>query len=151
MLPIKLPAQLVRLALLTVAIVGLYIAARIALTPSSFGQYGWFRGDALEEIAARQPVFSGQKSCAECHEKQFQVLAKAEHKTLSCESCHWDTRPHVEDRQIKIPRLTDSHCIRCHDRSPSRPAWLKQITSKIHYKGQPCTECHIPHQPNEVP
>ena len=29
--------------------------------------------------------------------------------------------------------------------------WLKQIEVKDHFTGQRCTECHIPHQPNEVP
>jgi hypothetical protein len=28
---------------------------------------------------------------------------------------------------------------------------MHQIASKNHYKGQRCTECHLPHQPNEVP
>ena len=46
----KLPPQIVRLVLLTVGIVGSYLVARYFLTPSSFGQYGFYRGQALEEV-----------------------------------------------------------------------------------------------------
>jgi nitrate/TMAO reductase-like tetraheme cytochrome c subunit len=42
-------------------------------------------------------------------------------------------------------------CVRCHQASPSRPKWLHQINIHNHYTGSVCTECHVPHQPNEVP
>jgi hypothetical protein len=47
-------------------------------------------------------------------------------------------------------KLSGSHCIRCHESNPSRPTWFKQIVTKDHYAGK-CTECHLPHQPNETP
>ena len=75
----------------------------------------------------------------------------AEHRTLSCETCHGAAQGHVENPDLKLEKLTFSHCVRCHEASPSRPKWLKQIQVKDHYTGQRCTECHSPHQPNEVP
>jgi hypothetical protein len=147
----EMPPQIVRLVLLTIGIVATYLGARYLLTPSSFGQYGWYRGSALEEIASRQPVYAGKKACDECHSEDLQKLAKFEHKTISCESCHGVGQAHADNPDVKLVKLTDNLCLRCHELNPSRPGWLKQIQLKKHYTGQRCTECHLPHQPNEVP
>jgi hypothetical protein len=146
-----MPPQIVRLVLLTVAIVGSYLIARSFLTPNSFGQYGWYRGEALAELSSRVPEFAGRKSCEECHAEVLKKLNKGEHKTLSCESCHGAGLAHVENPDVKMAVLNVSHCIRCHEANPSRPKWLKQIASRTHYAGDKCTDCHVPHQPLEVP
>ena len=148
---LKMPPQIFRLVLLTLAIVGSYLVARSLLTPPSFRQHGFYRGDALLEHRSHTPVFAGRKACAECHEDIVQKLAKAEHKTIGCESCHGVGQAHVENPDEKITKPGDNLCLRCHEASPSRPAWLKQITLKNHYRGQRCIECHVSHQPNEVP
>jgi hypothetical protein len=147
----KMPPQIVRLVLLTIAIVCAYFSARYLLTPQSFGQYGHYRGNALQEIAAREPFWAGRKTCDSCHGEIVGKLAKAEHKGLSCETCHGPSKAHVENPEIKLPKLSYSQCVRCHEASPSRPKWLHQITPVKHYTGQVCSECHVPHQPNEVP
>ncbi len=151
MRPFKLPPQLMRLVLLTLVIVGTYLVARYFLTPKSFGEFGWYRADALGELASRPTVFAGKKACEECHSDHIEKLAKGEHKNLSCETCHGVAQAHVDNPDVKLEKLTFSHCVRCHEASPSRPKWLKQIKVKEHYTGQRCTECHVPHQPNEVP
>jgi hypothetical protein len=149
----RMPPQIVRLVLLTLGVVGSYGVARMLLVPSSFGEYGWFRGAALEENAARQPVFAGMKSCDECHAEVLQKLAKYEHKTISCESCHGPSRTHAGDPDVKTPKgkFADSDCLRCHQSSPSRPLWLKQVEPVEHFRGDRCTGCHVPHQPKETP
>jgi len=153
MSPFKMPPQIVPLVLLTLGIVGSYGVARTLLVPSSFGQYGWFRGAALVENAARKPVFSGMRSCDECHSEVLQKLAKDKHKTISCESCHGPSRMHADDPDVKTPRGTfaDSDCLRCHQSSSSRPLWFKQVEPNEHFRGDRCTGCHEPHQPNETP
>jgi len=148
---LNLPPQIARLVLLTIGIVCSYLVARYFLTPPTFGAYGWYRGDALEEAAARQPVYAGKKACDECHSELLLKMAKFEHKTVSCESCHGVSLAHVDNPDIKVTKLSETHCMRCHEASPSRPKWLKQIEIRKHYTGQRCTECHLPHQPNEVP
>ena len=150
MRPFKLPPQILRLVLLTLAIVGSYLVARALLTPPTFGQYGWYRGAALEEIAARPPVFAGKQACDECHSDILHKLAADAHKTLSCEACHGVSREHCDNPDILPVKVTGSHCLRCHEANPARPAWLKQIVVKDHY-GPKCTECHLPHQPNQTP
>ncbi len=154
MSPFKMPPQILRLVLLTVGIVGSYLVARYFLTPPSFGEFGFYRGAALEELASHEPVFAGKQSCEECHTDEFQKLAKHEHKTLSCEACHGAAQAHAEKPDVganKPPKLGYSVCLRCHEANPSRPAWMKQVNSKSHYTGQKCTECHVPHMPTEVP
>ena len=146
----KMPPQIFRLVLLTLGIIVSYIVARTLLTPPSFGQYGWYRGAALEELASRTPVYAGKNACDVCHPDVIHKLAKAEHKTLSCEACHGVSSDHAKNPDITPVKLTGSHCIRCHESNPSRPSWFKQIVVKDHYSGK-CSECHVPHQPNEVP
>ena len=159
-----MPPQILRLFLLVVGIVVVYSTARYFLTPPSFRQYGWYRGEALGEIATRDPVFAGKKACEECHSDEFQKLAKFEHKNLSCEACHVSAREqgalsglqgHVdnpEDARLKPDKTLATPCLRCHEANPSRPAWHKQIVVKNHYSGSSkCIECHVPHAPSEVP
>jgi hypothetical protein len=148
----RLPPQIVRLVLLTVGIVGTYVLARMVLTPASFGQYGWYRGDALMELASRPVGFAGKASCVICHTEQAQKLAKAGHNTLSCESCHGPLQRHAADPvSVKLKKdETISDCLRCHQSNPSRPKWHKQIVAKDHYTGDKCTDCHPPHVPIET-
>ena len=148
---LKMPPQIFRIVLLTLAIVGSYLVARAFLTPSSFRQYGWYRGDALEEIASRQPTFAGRKACDECHSDIVQTLSKGEHKLISCESCHGPALAHADNPDLKTHHLADSECLRCHESDPARPKFLKQITLKDHYRGERCIGCHVPHHPTEVP
>jgi hypothetical protein len=61
----KLPPQILRLVLLTLAIVGSYLIARAFLTPASFGEFGWYRGEALVELRSRPPVYAGKQACDE--------------------------------------------------------------------------------------
>ncbi len=155
----KMPPQVVRILLLAIGIVGSYFVARYFLTPPSFGVYGWYRADALQLLAANEPVFAGRKACEECHSEQVQLLSKHEHKSLSCESCHGPLEAHAQNPDV-LPEKKSHYgaCVRCHEANPSRPKWHKQIVSKTHYteskpgaKPSLCTECHVPHAPSEVP
>lgn len=152
----NLPPQIVRLVLLTIGIVAAYLSARSLLTPPTFGKLGWYRAGAIDDLRARPTVFAGKKSCDECHSDVLVKLGKFEHKTLSCDSCHGIVnhtilKAHTENPDVAIDKHNHTPCSRCHEASPSRPKWLKQIDTKKHYTGQRCTECHVPHQPNEVP
>lgn len=150
----KMPPQIFRLVLLTLAIIVTYLIARQLLTPASFRQHGFYRGDALLEHSSHTPVYAGRKACLECHEEIQTMLSKGEHKTIGCESCHHAASLHVADpdSEAKKPKKDETTpCMRCHEANPSRPVTQKQINIKTHYTGQKCVECHVPHQPNEVP
>jgi len=152
---LNMPPQVFRLFLLVVGIVVVYSTARYFLTPPSFRQYGWYRGEALAELATRDRVFAGRKACEECHSDEVQMLAKHEHKMLSCEGCHDAAQGHAdnpEDTRLKPDKTLATPCLRCHEANPSRPKWHKQIVVKTHYSSSSkCTECHVPHAPSEVP
>ena len=150
-----MPPQVVRLCLLVVGIVVTYSTARYFLTPPSFRQYGWFRGDALGELSDHDRVYAGRKACAECHEDVVKKVTTHGHKTLSCEGCHGPGQNHADNPDLKPEKLHFSICMRCHEANPSRPKWHKQIVIKTHYSKDEavskCTECHIPHMPEETP
>jgi hypothetical protein len=146
-----LPPQVLRIVLLAAGIVVSYIAARYLLTPPSFGEHGFYRGAALGEIAGREPEYAGRKACLDCHEEVVTLLGKHEHKTLGCEVCHGPCQEHTSPPNTKPQVPTYSHCVRCHEKNVSRPKWHKQIDPKDHFAGQKCTECHVPHNPTEVP
>ena len=146
----KIPPQILRLLLVTVVIAGTYAVARVLLTPASFGEYGHYRGAALEEIASRPRSYAGMKACDECHSDTLATLAKGAHAAVSCEACHGPALAHADNPDATLAKHTDALCLRCHEASPSRPAWLKQINVKTHY-GTGCTGCHLPHQPNQSP
>ena len=149
---LHMPPQIFRILLLVVGVVTAYLIARYFLTPASFGEYGWYRGEAMAELAARAPVYAGKKQCEECHSDIYQKLIKHEHKTLSCEGCHGPGQAHTDNpRKDNIDKSGFPACLRCHEASPSRPKFQKQITIKSHYTGSKCTECHVPHSPLEVP
>jgi hypothetical protein len=151
---LQMPPQLFRIFLLVVGIVVSYSIARFYLTPASFGEYGWYQGAALAEVATRDRVYAGKKACEECHSDTYQTLLKHEHKGVACESCHGPGEAHVrnpDDPNVKMAVLHYSLCLRCHEANPSRPKWHKQVVSKDHYTGFKCTECHVPHAPSEVP
>ena len=151
---VHMPPQLFRIFLLVVGIVVTYSIARFYLTPASFGEYGWYRGAALAEVATRDRVYAGKEACEVCHSDEYQMLMKHEHKGLSCESCHGPGEAHAQNPDnpnVKMAVLHYSLCLRCHEANPSRPKWHKQIVSKDHYTGSKCTECHVPHAPSEVP
>lgn len=146
-----MPPQIFRLVLLTIAIIGSYVIARSLLTPKSFGQHGFYRGEALLDHMLPEPVFAGRKECLECHEDIQAKLFKDKHKSIGCETCHGVGKEHAKNPDLKLVKIGDNGCLRCHEASASRPAWMKQINSKDHYRGDKCAGCHVPHQPNEVP
>ena len=146
----KLPPQILRLVLLTLAIVGSYLTARAFLKPASFGKLGWYRANALTEIRSRTPVYAGKQACDECHSDILHKLDNGVHKVLSCEACHGPCREHADNPDVLPAKLTGNFCLRCHEANPSRPKWFKQIDANSHYPGK-CVECHLPHQPTQSP
>lgn len=148
----QLPPQISRLLTLTAAIVIAYFVARYFLVPASFGQYGWYRGDALKDYAALPIAFAGMPACTECHSEVVEKKAKGGHKMVPCESCHGALNSHAEDPSITPPKITDRRfCVRCHEANPSRPEKFPQVNLAKHHDEELCTKCHSPHQPKEVP
>lgn len=147
----SLPPQINRVVLLVFVIVVSYLAARTLLTPASFREHGFYRGDALRERAAAVPTFSGRIACGKRYPKILATLENGGHKTLSCEACHGlMSAQQLADPEGRPAKLAVGFCLRCHEANPTRPEAFKQIAVKDHYEGE-CLECHLPHQPDEAP
>jgi hypothetical protein len=146
-----MPPQIQRLAMLVVAIVGAYFAARGVLRPHSFGQYGWYRGAALGELSALPASFAGRAACAECHAETVAAMEKSKHKDLSCESCHGANLEHSQNPATTTRKITNPRfCLRCHEANPSRPSKFPQVDPAEHFADSTCLECHQPHAPTEI-
>ena len=140
--------HLLRLASVFIAGIILFVILRGFLVPSSFGKYGHFRGDAIQEIEARPVNFAGREVCESCHADVLDVKAKGKHAGVGCESCHGPLANHADDPSIKPIRLdVATLCVRCHEASSAKPKWFPQVNSEEHSSGVPCDTCHQPHSP----
>lgn len=148
---LRMPPQIVRLVLLAASIVATYVVARYMMVPRTFGQYGHYRGAALELVASRPPVFAGAKSCDECHADTRDLVEKFEHRRIYCEACHGPSKPHVIHPDLTTLKLDNDSCMRCHTKDTARPGFVKQVKAADHFAGDKCLECHLPHQPNKEP
>ena len=148
----RLPPQVVRVILLTVFIMASYFVARHFLVPASFGQYGWYRGNALQELRVLPISYAGRAACVECHSDEAEKMSRSSHRSVSCESCHGPNHTHAEDPTESPSKIEDPRfCLRCHQAVFSRPAKFPQIEAAAHYSAQRCKECHPPHAPTDIP
>jgi cytochrome c7-like protein len=141
--------HLFRLAAVFLAGIVVFVAARSFLIPHSFGQYGHFRGDAIQEIAAKPVVFAGHQACESCHADILDVKSKGKHVRVTCESCHGALASHADDPGSVQPEKLDTAvlCVRCHEANNAKPQWFPQVVSAEHSNGLPCDTCHQPHSP----
>lgn len=142
--------HLLRLGGIFIAGALLFLVARHFLVPSSFGQYGHYRGDAIAEVAARPVSFAGHELCEACHPEVSTMKSAGKHVGVSCEACHGPQQRHADDPgNVKPPKLSaEILCVKCHEANPAKPATFRQIASKDHYAGLACDVCHQPHSPH---
>lgn len=145
-----MPKQLRILILLFAIFIVVFIGIRRLLVPESFGQYGHYRGEALNEIAAQEPVFAGTQACIDCHSDIYEMLLSDQHANLSCEVCHGPGLKHTDSMEasdIFIQRGRDL-CGRCHALNPARPMdVIFQVDVAEHnIEFENCVDCHNPHQ-----
>jgi len=127
----------------------LLVLARSFLLPHSFGQYGHFRGDALQEIAAQPASYAGHETCESCHTEVLDVKKNGKHARVHCESCHGPQAKHADDPTSVQPEKLDAAvlCVRCHEANSAKPKWFPQVVSQEHSSGVSCDTCHKPHSP----
>jgi hypothetical protein len=137
------------------------LVARSWAVPSTFGQYGYYRGGAPADArAARVPRFQGKQACKECHDFQFDNHEKDVHRSVQCEDCHGPGDVHVAaDEKTGNVTLhkTKEWCLVCHRQLPARPGAFPQVEWREHYKfvgvrddkvnQTECINCHDPHEP----
>lgn len=145
-----MPLHLKRLLLTGVVIISLFLLLKHALTPESFGKYGHYRGNSLDEIAALPVHYTGNQSCVSCHDTITTMKSEGYHSDLSCESCHGAGYKHVENPKTEKLIKPDSNafCGKCHSVNLARlENAVAQKELKEHHPDQKCVKCHNPHQP----
>ncbi|MBI4705665.1 MAG: hypothetical protein HY744_31625 [Deltaproteobacteria bacterium] len=120
-----------RLVIVLALLGSVALAARAALVPRSYGQFGFYRGEAAREaMAAPLPLHRQQYVCAGCHADQVRRHDKDVHGGVECEACHGPGAGHVEafDRhglfrrpELFVPK-TKGPCLWCHRRLAARPS-----------------------------
>ena len=145
-----MPVQLKRLIPLFVVFIGLFLLIRYLLIPDSFGQFGHYRGDSLQDNAAKEIVHSTEETCYECHDDIKEIVKNDSHASLSCLTCHGPGLSHAED-PLENPITKESgreFCGRCHQINAARPLDVVfQVDIKTHHTEiEDCIGCHNPHQ-----
>ena len=151
-------------SVLAVVLVVALTARRLAY-PDSYGEFGHYRGKAVEQaMNLIPPLHVGREACAECHDDIAKVHARDVHRSIDCENCHGPGRSHIdEQKETKTSRpdakpvhigKTVEDCLVCHRRLVARPASFPQIDVAEHFRmlhvADPqtaCTKCHDAHRP----
>jgi len=144
-----MPQQVIRLAVVFAILGGALLVARRLLIPPSFGEFGHYRGVALDSIASHQKRYAGRQECALCHSDIEERRANSNHSGLSCEVCHGPAADHAAaplDTKPSIYRERE-RCTLCHGFNPSRPTGFPQIDPVAHNAPTTCVTCHSPHAP----
>ncbi|TDA70144.1 MAG: hypothetical protein D9V47_02545 [Clostridia bacterium] len=142
-----------RAFLLVVAIVIVFFVARDLATPASFGQYGYYRGQNVNDWATREVAFSGgSTTCQACHQDKHEAWAAGPHAGINCESCHGPAAAHPANPGQVRPEVPAGRefCALCHDINVARAKAVQQVDVAQHNPGPDCTTCHNPHRPLPV-
>lgn len=145
----RIPQQLIPISIGFAAVIAAIILARHFLVPPSFGEYGHYRADVLDEIAALDVSYGGVELCGECHDDIVEAKSGAFHRGLACETCHGPAALHAEAPDEHLPIVPEGRktCLLCHGYSAARPSGFPQVIPERHNVGQTCMECHNPHEP----
>ena len=146
-----------RVAILLFFVVVALVLGRGLFVPDSWGEYGWYRGDSVNDHRARPVRHGGDAACAPCHEEQLDLRNAGSHATVRCELCHAPVVEHVVDGEVvaEMPIAPSLElCSRCHRQLNARPADFPQVNVRQHveemeseFGDNVCIECHDPHSP----
>ncbi|VVB89482.1 Uncharacterised protein [uncultured archaeon] len=136
--------------LLVIAIIG-FVFVRSLIVPDSFGEYGWYRANSVNDIRNFPVKHAGSASCGDesCHAAIYSIWKDSGHKTVNCETCHGASGEHANNIRILPTPANDSRdfCGLCHFKRVARPENFPQIDPEIHGENLQCTYCHNPHKP----
>ena len=151
----------IRLILIFVGVIVLVVVARILILPESWGEYGYYRGDSINEEASHPLVHGTNDSCKACHEELYGMKKAGAHQRLSCEACHAPVTEHVYDGKkfadmpVRKGMTQTTLCLKCHQSVLGRPEKFPMIAYPAHMEEQEvklthdCNRCHTVHAPLE--
>lgn len=151
--------------IITVVIIGIAtgmgFVVKAQLTPDSFGTYGHYRADAIDEEVLRPIRHGTNTSCLTCHTYEAAIHLKGRHQTISCEFCHGTYADHVNNGKkigtlpVKKDTEITTLCLRCHNTEikARSQAVIKTVAMPEHLESQKvkvthtCNQCHHVHAP----
>lgn len=149
-----------RAALLLVALLVALVLGRSLFVPKSWGEYGWYRGDAVMDHRSHEVRHAGDAACGECHDDVLARHDEGAHRSVRCELCHTVLTAHVRDGDVvaEMPRPQSLElCSKCHRELNARPAGFPQVNPAQHLAEMEveiddnvCVECHDPHSPADL-
>lgn len=148
-----MPKLIFRLLLTFLVFVGIFILIQRSLKPESFGEYGHYRANSMDDNKMRTSFYKGDAKCTECHQDVYDLRETDVHSGVRCESCHNPKIDATTDCKVMPPIVkgTIKFCAECHATNPARlKKGVPQLDFKEHYKKQNCIECHNPHAPWEL-
>jgi hypothetical protein len=155
--PIRHTKHIFRVAFLLLFVLVVLILGRGFFVPESWGEHGWYRGDAVTEHRAREVRHHGDQACGPCHQEVLEARAEGGHLTVHCEVCHAPLAEHVKDDEViaEMPIAAALElCSRCHRQLNARPDGFPQVKPRQHvadnggdFGSNVCVGCHDPHQP----
>ena len=168
-----MPQQIRRLLVAFTIFIALFLFFRFMMIPKSFGDFGHYRGQSLEDNAAKPLQYAGNTACIKCHKSVVEEKSRGHHAGLACESCHGpalkhamhaDTVPHAKlPDSLLLGKPTErKDCALCHNRNLARMKFrndtvnismIKQVDVMKHNlvdksnETLKCIDCHFPHDP----
>jgi predicted CXXCH cytochrome family protein len=152
-----LKSHVLRPLWVVLAVVALVMAIRPMIVPSDFGigergfMYSFHRKSSEDDWKAFKVKYQTRQYCADCHEEKYESIMASKHKIIQCENCHGPALEHPEDPEKLVIDRSRKLCLRCHAYLPyptSNRANIKGIIPSEHNEGEPCAECHDPHEPD---
>lgn len=169
-----MPQHIKRLIIAFAVVFLLFLVMRQVLRPRSFGEFGHYRPQAIQENMMKEMHYAGSAKCSKCHDEMHNDKALGFHAQLKCEVCHGPGLKHVLFADLfKDGKLPDSlllnkpdqrkDCAICHEENPARikilfdtidNTMIHQVNTLKHNpvdrstkESIRCIECHNPHQP----
>lgn len=150
---------LVMVSIVIITGIGLILKAR--LQPESFGLYGSYRADAIDQEAQRAVRHGTSASCFLCHPYEATIHLEGDHKNISCEFCHGTYADHITNGKktgtlpVKKAQEITTLCLRCHNTEIKARASvvIKTVGMPDHLEKQKvkvthiCNQCHHVHAP----
>jgi len=157
--PLMHAKHVFRAAILLLAVIAALLLGRSVFVPETWGEYGWYRGAAVDDHRARGVRHLGDESCAMCHDAEFADHSVGVHAPLRCELCHGPATLHADleegEKIGEMPiRRSRELCELCHRELAARPAGFAQVDVREHVTemggeltADACFDCHDPHSP----
>lgn len=137
-------------ALLFLVVVA-FAAVQQSAVPESFGAFGYYRGDNVQEWTNLSITYSeGSSKCGTCHSSTLAAWQGQEHGGINCESCHEAAAEHtINPGQTKpLKDISREFCASCHQPLQGRTtSAIRQVNLEQHNPGNACAVCHDPHSP----